>query len=232
MASWNSFLDPDSRVRLPEDLSSPQVRHLAKISWTGGFVDGVSLPLNQSLNVLIGPRGAGKSTVLESIRYVLDLEPIGSDAKTAHDGFVKNVLGSGTKVVVEVDDPESSSTWMIERPVPGETVVTKDGSRSCKPHFSCWDCRVLWPTRGCRVSQDARSQGQFAGAVCKVVVTKEKRQLKSSDDLATNRQAILDEISKIDGDPDAKIVCPLSRNSWIRVRQGWRQGRPQVGGSV
>ena len=117
MASWHSSLDPDSRVRLPEDLSSPQV--LASGKDFLAPVDlwmAVSLPLNQSADCPYWSTRAPERARFSSrsdmywILNQLDLH-----AKTAHDGFVKNVLGSGTKVVVEVDDPESSSTWMIAR---------------------------------------------------------------------------------------------------------------------
>ncbi len=50
------------------------------------------------LNVLIGGRGTGKSTVIESLRYVLGVEPIGEEARKAHEGIVRNVIKSGTKI--------------------------------------------------------------------------------------------------------------------------------------
>jgi chromosome segregation ATPase len=53
---------------------------------------------NENLNVLIGGRGTGKSTVIESLRYVLGLGPLGQDAKTAHEGIVKHVLKNGTRI--------------------------------------------------------------------------------------------------------------------------------------
>ena len=53
---------------------------------------------NPNLNVLLGGRGAGKSTVIESVRYVLGLEPIGEDALKAQQGIVRQVLRSGTKI--------------------------------------------------------------------------------------------------------------------------------------
>jgi chromosome segregation ATPase len=43
-------------------------------------------------------RGAGKSTVVESLRYVLGLEPLGDEARRLREGIVRNVLQSGTKI--------------------------------------------------------------------------------------------------------------------------------------
>jgi len=52
------------------------------------------------LNVLIGGRRSGKSTIVESLRFAFELAALGSEAKKANDGFVKNVLKPGTKVTV------------------------------------------------------------------------------------------------------------------------------------
>jgi plasmid stability protein len=40
----------------------------------------------------------GKSTMIESLRYALALEPLGEDAREAHDGVVRHLLRSGTRV--------------------------------------------------------------------------------------------------------------------------------------
>jgi hypothetical protein len=53
---------------------------------------------NPNLNVLIPGRGTGKPTVIESLRAVLGLEPIGDDARRAHRGIVEKVLKSGTNI--------------------------------------------------------------------------------------------------------------------------------------
>ena len=69
-----AFLDPDSRIRLSPragDLETEEHAVLRHLSWDSGFLDGVRMPLNPNLNVLVGGRGAGKSTVIESLRYVL-----------------------------------------------------------------------------------------------------------------------------------------------------------------
>ena len=40
--------------------------------------------------------------MIESIRYALGLDPLGEDAQKAHQGIIRNVLQSGTKVSVLV----------------------------------------------------------------------------------------------------------------------------------
>lgn len=119
-----AFLDPDSRIRLnsappPED----HVEFVA-LTWQGGFLDGAAVRFNENLNVLVGGRGTGKSTVIESIRYVLGLQPIGEQAKVAADGIVKDVLRAGTKVSLLVRSPKPDPReYRIERTVPNPPVV-------------------------------------------------------------------------------------------------------------
>ena len=82
-----AFLDPGSRIKLYPAEAEPEPRPYAEmleIAWEGGFPDGTRMPLNPNLNVLVGGRGAGKSTVIESLRYVLGLDPIGEDARKVH----------------------------------------------------------------------------------------------------------------------------------------------------
>jgi hypothetical protein len=130
-----AFLDPDSRIRLsPEagDLEPEEHARLSHLSWDSGFLDGVRVPLNPNLNVLVGGRGAGKSTVIESLRYVLGLSPLGTEARKAHEGIVKQVLRGGTKITLLVRSSDPVRTeYRIERTVPNPPVVrTVDGEVS------------------------------------------------------------------------------------------------------
>ena len=121
-----AFLDPGSRIRLNPQRASELAEHgeLVAIGWEGGFLDGVAVPLNSNLNVLVGGRGAGKSTVIESLRYVLDLRPLGEDAQKAHDGIVRQVLRNGTRVSVVVRQQRPGARqYRIDRTVPNPPVV-------------------------------------------------------------------------------------------------------------
>ena len=53
------------------------------MTWEGGFLRDTAVHFNESLNVLVGGRGTGKSTMIESIRYALGLDPRGEDAQRA-----------------------------------------------------------------------------------------------------------------------------------------------------
>ncbi len=126
-----AFLDPGSRIRLASDPEPEEHVEFVGISWeTEGFLRKCRFHFNENLNVLIGGRGSGKSTVIESIRYVLGLEPIGEDALKIHEGIVHGVLQSGTKVSLLVQSYRPDKRrFVIERTVPDPPrVIDEDGN--------------------------------------------------------------------------------------------------------
>ncbi|MBL4684174.1 MAG: AAA family ATPase [Nannocystaceae bacterium] len=122
-----AFLDPGSRIRLNPKEEQEEEKHaeLVAITWeTSGFLQAAAIHFNRNLNVLVGGRGTGKSTVVESIRAVLGLNPVGDEARKAHEGIVRHVLRSGTKIslLVRVHRP-STRTYVIERTLPNPPIV-------------------------------------------------------------------------------------------------------------
>ncbi|WP_448101790.1 TrlF family AAA-like ATPase [Luteibacter jiangsuensis] len=122
-----AFLDPGSRIRLSSDpLPAPHTEFIA-MAWEGGFLDGSQLHFNGNLNVLVGGRGTGKSTVIESLRYALAIDPIGEEAMKAHQGVLKYVLKSGTKVSLLVRSHHPAKhDYTIERTIPNPPVVKNE----------------------------------------------------------------------------------------------------------
>ncbi len=122
-----AFLDPVSRIRLHTDLEPDPHAEFIAMTWEGGFLRDTAVHFNGNLNVLVGGRGTGKSTMIESMRYVLGLDPLGTEARKAHDGVVRNVLRSGTKVSLLVRSYKPSERrYMIERSVPNPPVVKNE----------------------------------------------------------------------------------------------------------
>jgi hypothetical protein len=122
-----AFLDPGSRIRLnPKQgkLEPEEHAELVSMAWQGGFLDGATVRLNPNLNVLVGGRGTGKSTIVESIRAVLGLAPIGDEATKGYEGIVRHVLRSGTKITlgVRVHRP-AVRAYTIERTLPNPPIV-------------------------------------------------------------------------------------------------------------
>lgn len=88
-----AFQDPESRVRLNSDVSEKYYSRIESVRVTGGYLDGLQIDFSEHLNAVIGGRGTGKSTLLECIRYVLNLQPIGKNARDQHNKIVKENLG-------------------------------------------------------------------------------------------------------------------------------------------
>jgi predicted ATPase len=119
-----AFLDPLSRIRLHSDPQAEPHAEFVTLSWEGGFLRDTAVHFNENLNVLVGGRGTGKSTMIESLRYVLGLDPLGEDAKKAHEGVLRHVLRSGTKISLLVRSHKPSPRcYTVERTVPNPPVV-------------------------------------------------------------------------------------------------------------
>lgn len=68
-----AFLDPTSRVRLNGDAQADPHAEFVALAWERGFLRDSAVHFNENLNVLVGGRGTNKSTMIESLRYVLGL---------------------------------------------------------------------------------------------------------------------------------------------------------------
>ncbi|NIA08567.1 MAG: DNA repair protein, partial [Nitrospiraceae bacterium] len=88
-----AFLDPESRVRLNSDVPEKYYSRIERVTFTGGYLDGLDIEFSEHLNAVIGGRGTGKSTLLESIRYGLEMQPLGTNAKKQHIDIIKENLG-------------------------------------------------------------------------------------------------------------------------------------------
>ena len=119
-----AFLDPESRIRLNSDPQAEPHAEFLAVTWEGGFLGDTSVHFNGNLNVLVGGRGTGKSTMIESMRYALGLEPLGEEARKSHEAIIRYVLRSGTKISLLVRSHKPSSRcYTIERSVPNPPIV-------------------------------------------------------------------------------------------------------------
>jgi len=98
-----ALLDHPNRVAV-----QPQKHECSNIlsaTFAGGVLDGQVVHFSPELNTLIGIRGSGKSSILEAIRYALDV-PFGEKAEDLEykKGLPAHVLGSGGKVSIQAVD--------------------------------------------------------------------------------------------------------------------------------
>jgi ABC-type lipoprotein export system ATPase subunit len=109
----------------PETLGS---QRLCSIHITGGFLDGAEFDLADGLNCLIGARGTGKTSVLELVRYALDVLPTANDPERQRiENLVRANLGDGAvELLIETRD---GLAYKVIRSWTGDPIVVMaDGS--------------------------------------------------------------------------------------------------------
>ena len=99
----------DYNYRVKKEIPQPNQAYIKSISFTSGKQDIKQVCLNPAMNNLIGIRGSGKSSILETLRYALDvdLDDTRLDVKYKND-LVSNFLGSGGKTRLEIVDHQGN----------------------------------------------------------------------------------------------------------------------------
>lgn len=102
---------------------------ITRIQVEEGFLDGLDLRLCKGLNVLIGARGTGKTSVVELIRFGLGAQANTADSARKATDHARSILGSGqvtltlegdgvmATVVRASDDNEPRSDAEFSRPI-------------------------------------------------------------------------------------------------------------------
>ncbi len=105
--------DPENR--LSEDYPKIEKTYLKSITFTTTKWKNKKISFNPGMNNFIGIRGSGKSTLIETVRYALDI-PIGNNSHEPKykERLVQNFLGSGGKLEVEMID-RNGKTYISER---------------------------------------------------------------------------------------------------------------------
>jgi chromosome segregation protein len=78
---------------------------IKSVSFEGDKLDGKNIDFSSELNCFIGIRGSGKSTIVEAVRYALDI-PFGKNAadREYKENSVRNGLGSGGRITLLATD--------------------------------------------------------------------------------------------------------------------------------
>lgn len=124
-----AFLDPESRIRLNSQKPEVTAGEIVTMNISGGYLDGVEIAFSRHLNTVIGGRGTGKSTLLECLRYVLDIPPKGKQAQKLHLEIIKENLGkaSGRIEVEVVASSQHGKRYRVSRRY-GEMPIVRDAS--------------------------------------------------------------------------------------------------------
>ena len=95
----------DYHNRVAGEAEKHESSHIISAAFEGGVLDGETINFSSGLNTLIGIRGSGKSSILEAVRYALDI-PFGEKSLDTKykESLIGHVLGSGGKVTVQAVD--------------------------------------------------------------------------------------------------------------------------------
>jgi len=121
------FALQDSKYRVHKEAQNRENSFIKSISFDGGKLDGQIIELSSSMNNLVGVRGSGKSSIIEAIRYGLDL-PFGSNSVDIDykNDLVKALLGSAGKISIKAIDKDNRE-YFIERVFGHSLEIKKDG---------------------------------------------------------------------------------------------------------
>ncbi len=128
-----AFKDPESRVRLGDQMQDHFYSRIDSVRIEGGYFDGLTANLSGHLDTVIGGRGTGKSTLLECLRYALDLPHKAKDAKKQGDQIVRENLGNeGGRVIVQLRSKANNMKryTVIRRYGEPTRVIDEDGNES------------------------------------------------------------------------------------------------------
>ncbi|MEM8857580.1 MAG: TrlF family AAA-like ATPase [Chloroflexota bacterium] len=100
----HAFIDHDSRIRLDGDHVDEKYARIIGVTVENGFLSGAepsdpfAVHLNPNLNTIIGGRGTGKSSLLEALRFVFDVEGKTEQTRTQSTQSIGVTLPAGAKV--------------------------------------------------------------------------------------------------------------------------------------
>ena len=117
----------DKDYRIASKLHEIKNGYIKSITFQGGKLGGTTFNLNHAMNNLIGIRGSGKSSILESIRYCFDISITSEnnldwEYKTK---LVNSTIGSGGKVVMELVDDQGNE-YRAEKILGESTTIYRD----------------------------------------------------------------------------------------------------------
>lgn len=117
----------DHKERISDVLPKIEKAWLKSITFKTNKWPDKQLSFNAAMNNLIGIRGSGKSSILETVRYALDI-PLGKNSHEPEykERLVQNFLGSGGKMSVELIN-KHGQTFVAEKIYGESTNIYLDG---------------------------------------------------------------------------------------------------------
>lgn len=207
-----AFQDPESRIRLNSDICEQFYSQIASLSITGGYLDGLQIEFSEHLNSVIGGRGTGKSTLLECIRYALELEPVGKNAQKQHLEIIRENLGKSKariELVVRSSKMNGKKYTIARRYGEGASVKDEAGNISTfTPEEILPEIEIYGQNEIYEIAQDGLAQkkllarflgvehGDYENKIHQVLATLKANRVKLHKAL-DNKASAEDELSKL-----------------------------------
>lgn len=120
------FALQDKEYRVEKEKPKTENAYIKSISFNGGKLDGQTIELSSSMNNFVGVRGSGKSSIIEAVRYGLDLEFSDKNADYKYkNNLIEKLLGSAGKMTIKAFDSRSNE-YTIERVYGHSVEIKKD----------------------------------------------------------------------------------------------------------
>lgn len=98
------FVDRDTRIRQSFEYKERIFPNIKSARIKGGFLDGAEVTLHQGLNCVLGAKGAGKSLLIEFLRFALDQQPTQQEILDDHEQKLEERLQRYGEISVVVAD--------------------------------------------------------------------------------------------------------------------------------
>lgn len=116
--------DPETRIRFTPPAEERTViegiRFMPLKGTTGGFFGDATIAFSENLTCIIGPRGSGKSAVVEAVRFALERPPRGDDKlrSDATERLQATLLNTSVELLM---DPAHQPSLVVERELDGSS---------------------------------------------------------------------------------------------------------------
>ncbi len=182
----------DHENRLVSEPPEYKHSHISSIFFEGGILNEEIIRFSPELNTLVGIRGSGKSSVLEAIRYALDI-PFGEKALDTDykADLIEHVLGSGGKITLNAVD-RWGQQYEIRRISRERPDVYVDGK--LQPGISIRQTVVHKPVYFGQKDLSATGEG-FESDLVEKLVSEKLTGIRS--DIAEQRQKVIDLVNRL-----------------------------------
>ena len=174
--------------------------HVNAIRFEGGLLDGIRVPFSPEMNCLIGIQGSGKSSVLESLRFALDIDFGDEAADTDYKNeLLEHVLKSGGKVIVEATD-RTGTQYEISRILGHDPDLYVDGV--LRPGVAIRETVVSKPLYFGQKDLSAAGKGFGQDIVEKLVGASLKEVREKIESIEADLGSAVEELLSVQGDAE------------------------------